>query len=221
MIRSHVLLAHGLWRTPICMLSLGRRLRAEGHRSHQFAYVTVAEPYERIVTRLVASLESLGRRGPYAVIGYSLGGVLLRAALARVTGTMPVHFVMIGTPNRPPLLARRVGAYAPFHWAVGESGSKLAQEAYYRALPAPTVPYTIVAGTRGPRGRLSPFGEALNDGIVALEETRIRDDDPVVEVPVTHAFLPNAALVQEIVSGVLRDAFARALQPREAAVRTA
>lgn len=206
---TNVLLVHGLWRTPICMLSLGRRLRREGFGARQFAYVSVAESYERIVARLAAQLTRLAEAGPYGVVGYSLGGVLLRAALARLDAAPPpVHLVMIGTPNRPPLLARRLSSFATFHLAVGESGSKLSQKAFYRELPVPTVPYTIIAGTRGPVGRLSPFGSRRNDGIVGLDETRIRDDDPVVAVPVSHAFLPSAAVVQSAVVEVLRTAAA-------------
>lgn len=200
---------HGLWRTPICMLGLGRRLRAEGHDARQFAYVSFAETYDRIVQRLARQLGHAAAQGPYAVVGYSLGGVLLREALARLEGPQPAHFVMLGTPNRAPLLARRLAGFAPFHWWVGESGSKLAQEQFFRELPLPRCPYTIIAGTRGPRGRLSPFATSPNDGIVAVEETRLHDGEPVVEVPVTHAFLPNAAIVQ----GIVVEALARAFSP--------
>lgn len=213
MTRTQVLLVHGLWRTPICMLGLGRRLRGEGHAARQFAYLTIAESYDRIVTRLAGQLSRMAADGPYAVVGYSLGGVLLRAALDRVDGPQPVHFVMMGTPNRAPLLARRLAVFAPFKWAVGESGSKLAQDEFFRALPVPRCPYTLIAGTRGPVGRLSPFLASANDGIVAVEETRVRDDDLVVEVPVTHAFLPNASAVQVIVA----DRIAHALGGERAA----
>lgn len=207
---ANVLLAHGLWRTPICMLSLGRRLKAEGHVARQFAYVSVAEPHERIVTRLAAQLSALAATGPYAVIGYSLGGVLLRAALARVSGPQPAHFVMLGTPNRVPLLARRLSTFAAFHLTMGESGSNLSREQFYAALPRPRCPYTIIAGTRGPVGRLSPFLDEPNDGIVAVEETRIADDDVPVLLPVNHAFLPSARIVQQLVVDVLARAFASA-----------
>jgi hypothetical protein len=217
---TKVLLVHGLWRTPVSMLSLGRRLRGEGHHAHQFAYLTVVESYERIVARLAAQLERVALDGPYAVVGYSLGGVLLRAALGRIDA-QPRHLVTIGTPNRPPLLARRLGAYAAFHLAVGESGSKLAEEAFYRALPVPAVPYTIIAGTRGPVGRLSPFGQARNDGLVAVSETRILDDDVPIEVPVSHAFLPSVAVVQHIVAERLAVAFAGSPEAQRAATQTA
>lgn len=216
---TNVLLVHGLWRTPICMLSLGRRLKREGYGAQQFAYVSVIEPYERIVARLAAHLTRMAAAGPYAVVGYSLGGVLLRAALPRVDTPPPVHLVMLGTPNRAPLLARRLGTFAAFHLAMGESGSNLSQETFYRDLPIPAVPYSIIAGTRGPVGRLSPFGNDANDGIVAVRETRIRDDDAVIALPVTHAFLPSASVVQSRVVAILASATATAPElPRAAGV---
>lgn len=209
---TNVLLVHGLWRTPICMLSLGRRLKREGLGARQFAYVSVAESYERIVARLASQLTRLAEAGPYAVVGYSLGGVLLRAALARLDAPQPVHFVMLGTPNRAPLLARRLSGFAAFHFAMGESGSKLSQEAFYAGLPVPRGAYTIIAGTQGPIGRLSPFGMERNDGIVAVNETRILDDDPLIEVPVNHAFLPSARIVQHRVATIITQASAAASQ---------
>lgn len=207
---ANVMLVHGLWRTPVCMLSLGRRLNGSGHVARQFAYISVAESYERIVARLASTLSQLAARGPYAAIGYSLGGVLLRAAIPRVSGPPPVHLVMLGTPNRVPLLARRLSTFSAFHLAVGESGSNLSQDAFYAQLPTPEIPYTIIAGTRGPVGRLSPFLEEPNDGLVAVRETRIRDEDVPILVPVTHAFLPNARVVQSTVADVLAQAFAAA-----------
>jgi hypothetical protein len=207
---ANAMLVHGLWRTPVCMLSLGRRLKTAGHGARQFAYISVAESYERIVGRLAAQLSQLGAEGPYAAIGYSLGGVLLRAAIARVEGPPPVHLVMLGTPNRVPLLARRLSSFGAFHVALGESGSKLSQEAFYADLPVPAIPYTIIAGTRGPVGRLSPFVNEPNDGLVAVGETRVRDDDVPILVPVTHAFLPNARIVQTTVAEVLARAFSDA-----------
>jgi len=186
-----VLLAHGLWRSPLSVARLARELRRSGHRPVRFGYVGAAEQYERIVARLVRRLELLARDGDYAVVGHSMGGLLLRAALPRVQGPPPRHLLMLGTPNRPPRLAQRLGPRWPYRRLTGECGGLLASPAYYAALPEPAVPYTVIAGTRGPRGRWSPFGDEPNDGVVAVSETRVRDDDPVVLVRATHTFLMN------------------------------
>ena len=200
-----VLLVHGLWRTPLSLRGLGRYLRNAGYQTRLFGYVAVTESYEAIVQRLVWRLSEVAQSGAYTVVGHSLGGVLLRAALPLVDGPAPQHIVMLGTPNRPPRLACRLAALAPYRWVTGQCGSNIATAAFYASLPAPTVPYTIIAGTKGPRGRWSPFGDELNDGIVAVSETRISDDDRLVLLPVSHTFMMNNSDVQRTVGRLLAE----------------
>jgi hypothetical protein len=202
----NLLLVHGLWRTPLSFMLLVRRLRRFGYGTERFGYAAVAQGYDDIVARLVQRLERLAGKGPYAVIGHSLGCVLLRSALPRITGPAPRHLVMLGPPNRRPRLASLLGVYRVYPRLMGECGINLASRAFYATLPVPAIPYTIVAGTAGPRGHWSPFGQEPNDGIVAVSETRINDDDALVLLPVTHTFMMNNAAVYR----VIRDALAAA-----------
>lgn len=199
----NLLLVHGLWRTPLSFLVLVRRLRQWGYSTEQFAYAAVAQPYEVIAARLANRLNRLAAQGPYAVIGHSLGGILLRSALLLNVGPAPSRLIMLGPPNRPPKLARLLGGYWMYQRLMGECGANLASSVFYEQLPPPTVPYTIVAGTAGPRGRWSPFGDEPNDGIVAVTETRIREDDPIVTLPVTHTFMMNNAAVHSVIRQVI------------------
>jgi hypothetical protein len=199
----NLLLVHGLWRTPLSFLLLVRRLRSWGFRPEQFGYAAVAQSYDAIVARLVLRLERLAASGPYAVIGHSLGGVLLRSALPRVTGPAPQHLVMLGSPNRPPRLAQVLGVHWVYRRVMGECGVNLSSPLFYAGLPGPAVPYTIVAGTGGPTGRWSPFGDEPNDGIVAVSETRIWDDDTPLLLPVTHTFMMNNPRVHEVIRRAL------------------
>ena len=199
----NLLLVHGLWRTPLSFFPLIRRLRGWGYVTEQFGYAAVAQRYDFIVSRLIQRLERLGCAGPYSVIGHSLGGVLLRSALAHVTGPLPRHLVMLGTPNRSPRLAQVLGVHWVYRRIMGDCGVNLSSPLFYESLPSPNVPYTIIAGTAGPRGRWSPFGNEPNDGIVAVSETRIRDDDPVVVLPVTHTFMMNKARVHQVIRQAL------------------
>jgi len=199
----NVLLVHGLWRTPLSFLLLDRRLRRWGYRTEHFGYAAVTQRYDAIVARLVNRMERIGGTGPYAVIGHSLGGILLRSALPRVTGPLPRHLVMLGTPNRPSYLAHVLGVHWVYRRLMGECGLNLANPVFYAGLPVPEIPYTVVAGTSGLRGRWSPFGDQPNDGLVAVSETSIREDDPVVLLPVTHTFMMNNARVQAVIHRVL------------------
>jgi pimeloyl-ACP methyl ester carboxylesterase len=199
----NLLLVHGLWRTPLSFVVLAHRLRGWGYPTESFGYAAIAQRYDAIVARLVKRLERLAMGGPYAVIGHSLGGVLLRSALAQMTGPPPRHLVMLGTPNRPACLARVLGGYWAYRRLMGDCGTNLTSGAFYAGLPVPEIPYTIVAGTAGPRWRWSPFGDEPNDGIVAVRETRIRDDEPVVLLPVSHPFMMNNAAVQAAIREAL------------------
>jgi hypothetical protein len=198
-----LLLVHGLWRTPLSFILLTRRLRRWGYGTELFGYAAVAQGYDAIVSRLIERMERVSRAGPYAVIGHSLGGVLLRSALAHVTGPMPQHLIMLGTPNQPPCLAQALGVRWVYRRVMGECGVNLSSPLFYAGLPLPQIPYTIVAGTAGPRGRWSPFGDEPNDGVVAVSETRICDNDSLVLLPVTHTFMMNNARVHEAIQRAL------------------
>ncbi|HEU4697834.1 MAG TPA: hypothetical protein VFS40_01500 [Gemmatimonadales bacterium] len=199
-----VLLVHGLGRTPFSMRLLGRRLRRAGHEPRYFGYAPWAERHARIVGRLAARVRALDATGaPWAAVGHSLGGLLLRLAIADVAPRHLAHLVMLGTPNQPPRLARRAVRVAPFRWLTGESGRQLASAEFYARLPAPTHAYTLLAGTRGVSGRLSPFGDEPNDGIVALSEVRVRPGDAVRTFPITHTFMMNHRAVQDAVLALL------------------
>jgi thioesterase domain-containing protein len=140
--------------------------------------------------------------GPYAVIGHSLGGLALRAALPGLQQP-PVHVILLGTPNQPPRLARRLHRLWPYRLLCGESGQLLAQAEFFAQLPRPQAPYTIIAGSAGSRGRWSPFGADVNDRLVAVEETKIMPTDHPIILDVGHTFMMNDKKVWDAILDVL------------------
>jgi len=81
-----VILVHGLARTPLSLAGLARDLRRSGHRTDLVAYSGALESYAGIVARVRRRLEATAAaRDPYALIGHSLGGLIVRAnsSLAR------------------------------------------------------------------------------------------------------------------------------------------
>ncbi|HEY9625638.1 MAG TPA: alpha/beta fold hydrolase [Crinalium sp.] len=195
----NVLLIHGLGRSPLSLVHLGWRLQQAGHTPDWFGYLSFTESYDRIVERLQLRLQALSVQGSYGVVAHSLGGLLVRSALSDSDLAPPAHIVMLGTPNQPPRLAAHAWQVLPFQWFSGQCGSNLTSLDFYASIPPLLSPYTIVAGTLGPRGFLSPFGTELNDGIVALSETRISDQDRIVPLDVEHTFMMNDRRVQDTV----------------------
>ncbi|HEY9616561.1 MAG TPA: alpha/beta hydrolase [Microcoleaceae cyanobacterium] len=195
----NVLLIHGLGRTPRSLFNLERQLQWAGHTTEHFSYAAFMESYDRIVERLQVRLQDLSQQGNYGIVAHSLGGLLTRSALGLSTIAPPTHIVMLGTPNQPPRLAVHAWRLLPFQWFSGQCGFNLTCAKFYAAIPPLQAPYTIVAGTIGPRGGLSPFGMELNDGIVALSETRLSDHDRLIQLNVWHTFMMNDRLVQAVV----------------------
>lgn len=77
----HILFAHGMGRTPISGLPMLLRLRAKGLRVSLFSYSTALESFDAIRDRLRLRILQVAAQGDYALVGHSLGGVLLRGAL--------------------------------------------------------------------------------------------------------------------------------------------
>jgi hypothetical protein len=204
-----VLLVHGLGRTPASFWGLSRTLRAAGHEPWFVGYVAAVERFQAIRARVRRRLEAAAAIGaPYAAVGHSLGGLLLRSALADWPGGLPLpaRVVLLGTPNQSPRLARRLQRFWPYRAVLGEAGQLLAQPAFFAELPRLPVPGTVVVGVRGLGGRWSPFGDEPNDGIVARSEALPGGELPVVEVPAAHTFLMDHPAVRRIVTEALRDA---------------
>jgi pimeloyl-ACP methyl ester carboxylesterase len=202
-----VLLVHGLGRTPLSLLLLGRRLRREGYAPEFFGYYAFAESHRRIVERLVRRLRLLAAEGgPVGLVGHSLGGLLLRQALARVPELEVRGLVMLGTPNQPPRLAERVKDWSAFRLFARSCGQLLATPEAFAALPPPKYPYLIIAGTAGWRWTWTPFAGAPNDGFVTVEETRLNAGETPLTLPVSHTFMMNDRAVQDAVLAAFSDA---------------
>lgn len=199
-----VLLVHGLGRTSLSLRRLGRELGRSGHRVQYFHYFAWAEDYPGILARLERRLAALqARDAPYAVIGHSLGGLLLRQALGAGGGRPPAHFITLATPLQVPRMARRAMRTLPFRVLMRDCGAALAAEDTYAALPDPRGPWLAVAGTRGLHGARSPFGTEENDGVVALSEVAPNDGVPLVTVRATHTFIMNHPEVRRLIRRTL------------------
>ncbi len=194
-----ILLIHGLSRTPLSLLGLEWYLQQTGWATEQFSYMAVSETFDHIVERLQVRLQALSSQGSYGIVAHSLGGLLTRAALGLSSIKLPKHIVMLATPNQPPRLATHAWQLPPFRWWTGQCGLNLTSSGFFASLPRIESTYTIVAGTAGPRGFWSPFGDEPNDGIVALSETRLSPNDAIVQLPVMHTFMMNDSRVQKTV----------------------
>ena len=195
------LFVHGLGRSPLSAWPMLRELRRGGLRTTTFGYVAAIEDFASIQRRLAARTAEVAGRGDYIVIGHSLGGVLLRAALASLPAAtpQPLHAFLLGSPVRPSRLARDFARSPLFRAFTRDCGELLASPARMAAIGPVDVPVTGIAGVRRGVWKAGPFAGEPNDGIVSLSEVSADWLDEQVHVPTIHAWLPSSGRVAAII----------------------
>jgi hypothetical protein len=192
------ILIHGLGRTPIAMSLLAARLQRSKIRPHLFGYSVTFERLDACVQRLQEFINRRIQTGDYIIIGHSLGSVLTRAALPGLVHK-PTACFLLSPPTQAGKSARHFAPYRVTKILAGEMAQLLADPQFMESLPPTGVPTKIYAGTAGPRGRYSPFGEEINDSVLTIQEMML-PNVPMQAVPVLHTFIMNSKVVtQDIV----------------------
>ncbi len=191
-------LIHGTGRTPLAMSILAARLRMVDIHPHLFGYSVTFEGWEECLQRYQKFIEKRTTSSEYLIIGHSLGTVLTRATLPRLTH-QPKACFFLAPPTQVPGAARFFAHRKLIKLFMSEMGQVLTDEQRMKSLPVPSVPTKIYSGIAGPRGRYSPFGEEPNDGLLTVQETLL-PNIPTQTVPSLHTFIMNSKIVtQDIV----------------------
>jgi len=196
-----LLFVHGMGRSPLSGWPMLRRLKRRGIAVATFGYVTARPDFEAIRQRLQARIERLAQQGDYAFAGHSLGGVLLRAALANLPPEVapPKRLFLIATPVHASRLARKFQHRLAYRMLTGDCGRLLASDARMAALPLPCVPTTAIIGTRGLPWKPDPFLGEPNDGVVAVSEVCAGWLADQVRIPAVHTLIPASRAVADII----------------------
>lgn len=190
-------------RSRLSLLPLARSLRREGHETTLFGYSVAFNSFEENANRLLDYIRESTHGARYGIVAHSLGGILTRS----ISGQLPPgweKFVMLGPPNRPVTMAKKLENHFLYRKLTGSSGQRLSDPAFYEQLPIPEVPTLIVAGDRGRSDHFSPFGGAPNDGIVSVEETRLPGAVHLV-VPMIHTLIMNDRRARTAIKSFLED----------------
>lgn len=187
-----MVLIHGMGRTPLSMMRLRRRLRRAGHHPVLFGYSPTFESLQGASARLVKLIEQRMDTRRYALVGHSLGTVLIRTALGHLKNRAPCACFFLAPPMVACKAARFFSRFRLYRLLTGEMGQRLADESFMLQLPMPPVPTRIYAGISGPRASWLPFGTEANDGILSVSEATGRYQAMAVEVLSLHTFIMNS-----------------------------
>lgn len=197
---TQILFVHGMGRSPLSAWPMLRRLRQAGLATHTFGYMVSLERFDAISLRLAREIKCISTGEPLVLIGHSLGGVLIRAALARLKrmAEAPQHVFLLASPQCATRMAERLQGNPIFRVLTGDCGQLLANPVKMSAIPAIEGRVTSIVGIK-PIGLNSSFGAEVNDGVVALHEVRAVWLTDEVQLDLIHSLLPASPLVAEIV----------------------
>ena len=182
------------------MRALERAGRRRGYRVVNLGYPSRRADVPALATQVAGELARLVPDGPLYVVTHSLGGILLRQAVA--TGEIPAErvasAVMLAPPNQGSEVAdlfwhrRLTGRIGRL--VLGPAGASLGTVtgALVQALPPVTFPLGVIAGTRSINPLFSRLLAGPNDGTVTVRRTAVPGMRALVTVPHSHTFLMMA-----------------------------
>ena len=195
------LFVHGMGRTSLSGWPLLWRLKRAGMKTGTFSYMVSLDDSESIIKRLVSKILTLSTKEDYVLIGHSLGGVLIRAAVNSLPlGTkLPSHIFLLGSPLESVRLVKLL-IYNPIYRVLTRDCGQLlgSVDRMSKVLPV-SVPTTSIVGVRSLPWKCQRFHDELNDGVLAVSEVSANWITDQVQISTLHSFLPFSKHISEII----------------------
>jgi pimeloyl-ACP methyl ester carboxylesterase len=198
--QDHVILLHGLCRTPRSMVKMEKGLSRAGYRVWNVGYPSRTAPIATLTDEtLPAAVERCRREGATRIhfVTHSMGGILVRSYLKRNKLPELGHVVMIGPPNQGSEVVDTLRDLWLFKKINGPAGRELGTEATSvpNALGPATFSLGVIAGSRSFNWINSIFIPGVDDGKVSVERTRLAGMKDHLVVKASHSFIMGKAEV--------------------------
>jgi pimeloyl-ACP methyl ester carboxylesterase len=190
-----VILVHGIFRSSKSMAKVRKALQGDDCEVFGFDYpstrVTIADSAEY----LHESLQSLEGIDDIQFVVHSMGGLVVRAYLAKHRDPRISRMVMIGVPNLGAEMADLLKQNFLFKTLYGPAGQQLGSdpEGFIAGLPTPDFEFGVLAGARGTLNGYNVLIAGDDDGTVSVACTRLPGATDFVSIPCLHSFLVGNA----------------------------
>ena len=166
-----VVLVHGIWMSSLELMLLAWRLRRCGYRTLRFRYRSLRRPVRCNAECLARRVQQLPA-GRVHLVAHSLGGLVVLQAMQNHPGLITGRIVLLGSPVKGSAVARRIHGHRLLRWLIGRSGEQGLLGDGPRREGRQSL--GVIAGSRSLGiGRLLGGLDAVNDGVVNLQETTI------------------------------------------------
>lgn len=202
-----VVLLHGILCSTSSMRKLQRHLQAEGYAVLNIDYPSVKHQIHELAATISTQIQrACIESSKVHLVGFSMGGLIIRALLHDYAIKPLGRVVMIGTPNHGSEVADALHKFWLYETMYGPAGQQLITDQKVVNWWHDKMDYElgIIAGD------LSLFGggwwmiQSNNDGLVSVESTKIEGMRDHVTVPCLHALLPTHNDVIGYTSAFLR-----------------
>ena len=201
MSNDYVILLHGILFPSMHMQKLTQYLKKKGFDTININYPSTQHSIEELVDIIYKKIcQKTKETKPIHFIGYSLGGILVRAIIEKYTPENLGRVVQLAPPNK----GSEVADFFKNNWIYkkifGPAGQQLTTESpFLRSLPA-DVSYElgVIAGcaTLGPISSFLLIKNA-NDGKVSVENTKINGMKDHLIIRASHTLFPLRKKVME------------------------
>ncbi len=184
-----VLLIHGIASSRKPFDEIEKRLNDVGYDAVAIRYPSTRRSIDEHAVALSALLDSVEGAKTVSFVTHSMGGLVLRMALARPgpwANRIDVgRVLMIAPPSTGSAIAGRLKDNSSFKAVFGEAGQQLAPE-NAQDIPALDHPFGIIAGDWSWTRDHHPFHGGPNDGAVAVSETALSGAAGTLTVDAPH-----------------------------------
>lgn len=209
--KDYVVMLHGILRSSLHMKNLENLLKNNGYEVFNLDYPSTKKDIQSIATKVNEQVQDLCvENKAIHYIGYSMGGLILRAMLADYKPKNLGKVIQLASPNH----GSEVADFFKKNWLykkiLGPAGSQLVTDCkeFDNSFSKFDCELGIVAGNK----TLDPICSLIlpkgNDGKVSIESTKINGMKDHIVVPASHYFFPSSKHVhKQVLHFLLRGEF--------------
>lgn len=190
-----VIVLHGILRTRASMQGLAQFLKDQEFDVLNLNYASTHYPLEQLIDQIHPEINAFINTlsGLVHFVGYSMGGLLIRAYLKKYRPTRLGRIVLVATPNQGSELADYLSRFWLYKKIFGPAGQQLItnQSAFKDQFAEVDFESGMIAGNRPLSFITSYIIGKSNDGEVSVQSTQLEGAQDHIVLPYNHLFFPK------------------------------